>query len=1282
MSPFKILQKALKQFLPICLFSFWLTLSGGESWCEVSHQEAIFFRAQSLWEQNKWEDAVLAYEEYLNKNPEGVYAAEAHMNLGQYLEGYDRLEEALEFYQEGLNRAKGKIAEVLQTEIAAVNAKMGNLDQAIEIYQRLMRETKEWDIFKASNRDLKDLVRFKAAIGKNTKSSRQCGQDSLLAIFRHYGVTPSEKILAEKLKEDKQGISLSSMVEAAKAHGLKSYGVIVKDKNIAAIQPPAILHLRPGHYVVFKERLKEQVRIIDPLYQGQKETNISFERLKKMWTGHALVFNRADITKEGVIVLTRKEMDDLFGGHDWWHTGSWSKLGGSDDNPKQVFDDPPGIFVNTSTFNLVITDTDGIWKGMGGNVVLKRTYNADDSTSGMFGHSWHFQYEVFIKANPDNTVSLFRGSGKWDIYTSQGSGAYTPPGGVYDKLQKKQDGTYSLLIKNTRETFIFNASGYLTSIVDKNGNKIEVLWNQDHRLTKIIVYYGSSLTKETSFQYNTSGQCNKIVLPDGRYASFEYNQGKLIKSIDMAGYQTTYQYDQYNFIKSITTSVGTSQIIYQNLGSGIYAPQKIIDPMGNERIYSTDGYWVVVKNARGYSSKYLCETNFAFTTNIVGANGGETKFTYDSYGNRTSVTDPSGQKWIMSYDPGPSRGDLTKVTDPMGNSVIMAYDSNDNLISIDAPLGRHTAFQYDAKWNVVKVINALSKEVNLTYNSLGKLTKIQLPGNPKPEINFNYDTCGNLLSETDPEGHPTQFTYDNAGRVISRTDAKSNFVQFEYDALDKLTRVSYPDGNVIYEYDCCSLKRVKAKDGREMTFQYNADSRLTRFQDLNGFVIQYGYDGVGNLASLTYPGNKVVTYEYDNVDRLSAVTDWLANRTGYTYDILGNVVKMLYPNGTSTKFYYDKNQRLIVLENFGLPGQSLPQFAYKLDALGNRIGETRRNMNFYEPQVQNVPYSYDPADRILSAGSTTFQHDNNGNLIKKILPSGVTNYTYDYNDMLIGFQTPSENYQYEYDPLLNRISKQRGSEESFFVVDPNHILPQVLMHTNAAGTPTGYYVYGLGLVSRIDPSGSVYYYHYDGLGSTVAITNSSGAVVNHYSYDPFGKLLNSQESFENPFRYVGRFGVMDEGNELLYMRARYYDSEVGRFINKDPIRLAGGLNPYNYALQNPITLIDPVGLHAERGTSKGEVTLDKLLKYAVSQTFGYSVLWGSAGAALGFGISWYTGLGAAPLTFGGFVLGSTVGAIIGINEGIDMLQKAMNQRRPDILDTPRFKNILGLMENQ
>lgn len=112
--------------------------------------------------------------------------------------------------------------------------------------------------------------------------------------------------------------------------------------------------------------------------------------------------------------------------------------------------------------------------------------------------------------------------------------------------------------------------------------------------------------------------------------------------------------------------------------------------------------------------------------------------------------------------------------------------------------------------------------------------------------------------------------------------------------------------------------------------------------------------------------------------------------------------------------------------------------------------------------------------------------------------------------------------------------------------------------------------------------GQTYYYHADGLGSIIAITDSNGNVVQRYEYNSFGEITYQQDAnFKQPYTYTGR--EYDEESGLYYYRARYYDAKIGRFITQDPISFVGGdENLYSYVWQNPVNWIDPLGLDSLR----------------------------------------------------------------------------------------------------
>jgi RHS repeat-associated protein len=828
------------------------------------------------------------------------------------------------------------------------------------------------------------------------------------------------------------------------------------------------------------------------------------------------------------------------------------------------------VSVNLSNFNVVVQDTDFVYRGRGPGIALTRTYNADDPRESTFGRSWTFNYDVFLAVNPNGSIDIKRDSGKVDHFTPRGDGTYQPPLWVYDELHRHPDGTFRLKLKRTKLTQYFNAQGKLTRLTDRQGHAVTLQYAGDWQLHSVTDAVG----RVTRFHYTPQGKISAVVDPLGRQATFTYdNNHHLVTTVDMAGTRVEYTYDKASYMTAIATPQGQMALQYGATPHFRDFPaviKALRDPLGNTTIFDTDPSIAWVIDAQGHQTFYFNNDN-GETTEITDPLGHKTHLAY-THGNLTRVTDANGHVTTLEYD---GRGNVTRGTDPLGNTLQFQYDSRDNLTQVVDAAGNAYRYDYDTHDHLTKVTSPKNGTITFTYDGAGQLTA--LIDAQQHTTAFVYDSAGNATSETTPVGAVTTATYDGVGRLSSLTDPKGNLFRYSDDGIDRLTEILHPDGSATrYTYGCCGLTSITDASGT-LHLAYDEANRLVRFTNTENQTIQYDYDRDGNLLALTYPGGKVVRYEYDAAGQLKKVSDWLGHTTVYNYDPAGNLLSSVNANGTLTGYQYNTANRLVTLINATPNGSLISGHKYTLDYRSNQT-----NVAAFEPlspvlAPPGVSYTYGADNRIQTANAATFTYDANGNLTAV---SGAKSGTYIYDALNRLTQVTFSGYdaQYQYDSLGSRIARMVNGTKTTYLVDPNGPLSQVLAETDGAGNITAYYVYGLGLISKVTPEGQAYFYHYDGLGSTVAMTDASGSVVNKYAYDAFGNVLHSAETVPNPFKYVGGAGIMDEGNGLLYMRARYYDPELGRFINQDPIGLRGGMNLYAYVGNNPLNFVDPSGL--------------------------------------------------------------------------------------------------------
>jgi RHS repeat-associated protein len=222
-------------------------------------------------------------------------------------------------------------------------------------------------------------------------------------------------------------------------------------------------------------------------------------------------------------------------------------------------------------------------------------------------------------------------------------------------------------------------------------------------------------------------------------------------------------------------------------------------------------------------------------------------------------------------------------------------------------------------------------------------------------------------------------------------------------------------------------------------------------------------------------------------------------------------------------------------------------------------------------------YTYDAADQLLTAGTSVFTYDGNGNQLTKTTSGTTVTYGWDAINRLKSVVGGTVNTQYQYDGDGNRISQIVPAGSYAYFNDTATAFPVVLSENGPDGSLD--YAYGLSMISATSATFQ-YYYQFDGLGSTINITDPTGAQKANYAYDPWGKLTTPLDPLGTKEKYKFTGEASDPNSGLVFLRARYLDQTIGRFLSRDPLELLAvlGDSKYPYANGSPTQLVDHSGL--------------------------------------------------------------------------------------------------------
>ncbi|HEY5891929.1 MAG TPA: RHS repeat-associated core domain-containing protein, partial [Chthoniobacterales bacterium] len=750
----------------------------------------------------------------------------------------------------------------------------------------------------------------------------------------------------------------------------------------------------------------------------------------------------------------------------------------------------------------------------------------------------------------------------------------------------------------------YDSRGLKESTKDANGKITSFAYDSLDRLSSVTDALGNT----TAYSYDDRGNITEVIHPGGARQTYEYNwSGKLTRFTNELGNSWVYEYDDFKRITLAADPLG-------NTTSSTYAApwEPVIDtvtlPSGRKTkfVYDANLRPASITKAHGTGDASTVVSTFDAAGNVASitdANGVTLSFTYDSRNRRTSQTDSLGNTTEYTYD---ERDNLLTETRPNGGVTEYAYDAEDRMIGITDPAGNKTVMAYDPSGNLVSLTDAKNNTYSYTYDALNRLREMIYPGGSRES--YGYDDAGRLTSYTNRAGKVCTYTYDNRDRLVQSiwNDGITPSVLRSYDAASRLTSSNNGKSALSFAYDTANRLTAEMQNLSAINPQ------------LPAFTVGYGYDADGNRIALTYPDGSMVDYTLNARAQLREVSlDGPPPLATYSYDAAGTRTGRTLENGTSTAYAHDNaNRPISVQHSHGLG--VFAKFTYTLDSVGNRTAKAATGSSIANQTesygydaidqirqaaygaARTVKYGYDPAGNrttVTDNGLTTSYSTNSLNQYTAV--SSVPAPVYDGNGNLVAFNGSTYSYDaqnrlrmisgsattasFTYDSHNRQVSRTVNGVSTWFVYDGWNLIAEYA----ANGILLRKYIHGAAMdeiLARIDSSGTLYF-HQDGLGSTVSLTDSNGNVVESYQYDAFGKPAFSNGSGQaitasardNRFLFTGREWLAELG--LYDYRNRIYSPDLGRFLQADPIGFAGeDADLYRYVGNNPANWLDPLGL--------------------------------------------------------------------------------------------------------
>jgi len=745
------------------------------------------------------------------------------------------------------------------------------------------------------------------------------------------------------------------------------------------------------------------------------------------------------------------------------------------------------------------------------------------------------------------------------IYTWQNfllASVKTPNGNL---TQYGYDSTGALTSTTNALTQVTNITqhtggGYPQIIVDPNIVTTTLAYNARLWLLTSTVSATGQPSFTTTNGYDPAGNLTSITLPDNSELTYGYDSAhRLVSITDLFDNITAYTLDALGDVTltNLTNPKATVTRTHSDVFDALGRVLQDIGGVGQTTTYAYDsnGNALTITDPRTHVTQQTFDALNRLSTVIDPAPGGTTTTTYDQHNRVLTVTDPNSNVTTYVYD---GFGDKIQTASPDTRTTVYHVDPDSNLTQSTNAAGATAKYTYDALDRVLTTTYPKDAAENVAYTydqpdhgfGIGHLTSLtDAPGS----LSRSYDDRGNMTNETRTAAAgvlATSYTYDPASRVSSIAYPSAALVSYTRDKMGRIVSIkaqasgaphaSAVVSSVAYE-PFGPVQSLTYGNAVLERWGFDLDYRSTSLADTGTAPVQkltYHYDPTNNVKTITdgvTAGNSQ-SFVYDTLNRLTSATGGYGS-FGYTYDPVNNMLSQTQ-NTTRTTYVYAPGTNRLAKIKTGATTQTVTT-----TAAGDISG--------FSPAMNNVAsLVYNQADRLATANSSTGQ---------------LAQYTYDafgHRTLKVGSLTATTIYQYD----------QAG-----------HLLEE----TAGPGATKVDYVYLADRpIATIQPSnGKTYFLHDDRLGTPQLATGASQVVQWTAAYQPYGYTSTGIGTIVQNLRLPGQEWDLETG--LYHNGFRDYNATLGRYIESDPIGLAGGVNTYGYAGANPIRRIDMLGLAYE-----------------------------------------------------------------------------------------------------